>query len=165
MSCALRTNDSVVYVTKQDAQGQIDSNPIWSEARRTDGRVAQQVTYEKSSELKQDLQATKNTLTDVAYSNTFSVELTQNFMLFARSVLMNNDETVINFTASTISFVESTNKILDSGNGFTDVVEGQWIIISGASNSSLNKPYYVTNKVSNGELDVNDVPVDESAGA
>lgn len=165
MSCALKASSAELFITEQAVEGQVDANPVWDKARRTDGRVTQQNSFEKSSELKQNLQGQKNTLTDVAFNNTFSIEITQNVMLFARSVLMNNTETPVSVTASTIAFDATGNKITDSGNGFTDVVTGQWLFVSGATNTELDGAYYVTNKVNNGELDVVSVVADEAAGA
>lgn len=164
MTCALKAASNEVFLTAQALEGQVDADPVWQKFRRTDGRVGQQNSFEKSSELKADLQATKNTLTDVAYSNTFSVEVTQNIMLLARSILMNNVETPVDVTAATISFDETANEIEDSGAGFTDVVEGQWVFVTGANNAALNKPYYVVSRT-NSILTVIDVPFDELAGA
>lgn len=164
MTCALKASSADVFITKQAVEGQPDANPAFDRVRRTDGRVTQQNSFEKSSELKTNLQGQKNTLTDVQYNNTFNVEITQNVMLFAESVLMNNTNVGIDIEANTIAFDATLHQITDSANGFTDIVAGQWLFIKNASLEELNKPYYVTEKISDGVLQVVNVPTDLAAG-
>ena len=162
--CALKATSADVFVTKQAVSGQIDPSPIFNKVRRTDGRVTQQNTFEKSSELKSNLQGQKNTLTDVGYSNTFSVEITQNIILFAESILMNNESISIDIEATTISFNATDNEITDSGLSFVDIEVGQWVFVKGSSMPELNKPYYVKDKPDDGTLKVIDVPIDSPVG-
>lgn len=164
MSCALKASSAEVWLTEQAIEGQVDPSPIFNKVRRTDGRVTQQNTFEKSSELKSNLQGQKNTLTDVGYSNTFSVEVTQNIMLFAKSVLMNNVDNLIDLEITTVAFDAVLNQITDSALGFIDVSAGQWIFIKGSSIAELNKPYYVMDKIDDGTLQVVDVAVTAGAG-
>ena len=165
MSGALKSSASSVHITPQDVIGVINTNPEWSEVRRTDGRITQQNTTEKSSEIKGSLQGQKNILTDVTYNNTLSTEVQQNMLVFARSILMDNGGfTPVNLTASTIDFNSSTDQITDSGGGFTDIATGQWIFVTGATDDGLNRPYYVTNKIDANTLQCAEVPFDEIGG-
>lgn len=165
MSCALKATSAEVFLTEQAIEGQVDASPIFDKVRRTDGRVTQQNTFEKSSELKANLQGTKNTLTDVGYNNTFSVEVTQNIMLFAKSVLMNNTELPLDLESTTVTFDSAANTIVDAGAGFTDVVAGQWLFVNGSNDPAINIPYYVLEVVDPTTLNVVNVAADEAAGA
>ena len=165
MANALKASASDIFITTQAVKGTIDSNPEFTRTRRTDGRISQQNTFEKSAEIKSNLQGAQNTLTNVEFNNEISVEVTQNINQFIPSILMDNgDATPVSVTASTISFDDTANTIADSGSGFGDVEDGQWIFVTGAADSTLNIAYYVVTATS-ALLTCSEVGADEAAGA
>lgn len=165
MSDALKASASDIYITTQEVKGTIDATPEFTRNRRTDGRISQQNTFEKSAEIKSNLQGQQNTLTDVEYNNEISVEVTQNIKQFIPSVLMDNgDATPASVTASTISFDATGDTIDDSGSGFGDVEDGQWVFVTGATDPTLNIPYYVVTATA-ASLTCANVPADEAAAA
>lgn len=69
-------------------------------------------------------------------------------------------------TASTISFDAATKTINDSGNGFSSIVPGFWVSVSGASNSANNSAFLVTGVTAGTlTLDPSSVLVTEAAGS
>lgn len=165
MTEALKSKDSDIFITTQATVGSVDATPEWTKVRRTEGRLSRQNTFEKSSEIKTNLQGQKNILTDVSFANDATIEITQNLMEFVPSVLMDNGAaTPASVTASTISFDDTANTIADSGTGFGDVEDGQWVFVTGATNPLLNVAYYVVTATS-ALLTCAEVVADEAASA
>ena len=84
---------------------------------------------------------------------------------FLEAALRGTFATAYTDTATTISFANSDNSVNDSGAGFTNVVEGQWLKISGTDSGTNDGWYKVATKSSTSKLILSHGTVaDESAG-
>ncbi len=156
MSCNPTTgNDFGVFYSQQDICGQLNDSPVFEKADdRTGGKPEDVTNFEVSNRVKTNKQAKKQVKVGKAYEASIEFELTPKTAKLLENAFYNSYTTFIDYTASTIEVDSVLNKITDSANGFTDIQSGQWIFISGSSTGAVNQSYYVTNKVSDGELDI-----------
>lgn len=163
MSRLLSGNDYSVHLSKQTAKGAIDSNPAFDAFRRTEGKARKNVSYVQSGEVKTNRQARQN----VKDASTFAAEL---------GFEMN--EQTIGYMIDAIQATEATASVTDTdisadadgfvdaaGNGFADMEVGDYIFVSGFSDSSLNRTYRISVKNSDGDIETQPAPATtEAAG-
>lgn len=164
MSRLLSGNDYSVHLSKQAAKGAIDSNPAFDAFRRTEGKARKNVSYVQSGEVKTNRQARQN----VKDASTFAAEL--GFEMNEQTIGYMID--AIQATEATVSVTDTdiaadANGFTDAaGNGFASFAVGDYIFVSGFSNSDLNRTYRITTKNSDADIEVLPVPAaTEAAGA
>jgi hypothetical protein len=132
----------------------------------TNDSLASVTTTKKSGVIRSDANVKSIGRTDVSANGSIGVELIYGeYDSLFEGALRGAFGTTFSTTGTGIAFVNSTGKITDTGNGFTNVVVGQYIHVSGATNSANNGYHKVTVKTGAGDITVATTLTDETAGA
>lgn len=131
----------------------------------TDDTLGATSEYRVSNFIRSDTNRAGNIRTGVNIGGDIGIELQYGgYDEFLEAVLRNTWATTFALTGTTISFTNSDNSVNDSGAGFGDVVEGQWLKVSGTSD---NDGYWmvVTKSSSSKLILAGGTVTDETAGA
>lgn len=166
MTQAQNSNASELYIAPQGTAGQVGS-PSFTLFPTTSGRLNKTVSYVKSQTIKSDGQSTVNIRDAVTNNSEFAFEVSRDIQLIMASALrINDDADLVSVTGNTISFNASGNTISDSGDGFANILPNSFVFVTGATNTALNREYWVTAATA-GVLTVSSgqIAADEAAGA
>lgn len=147
----------------------VPATPAFYVMPRTDGDITDNPNYTKSNRVDTTRQGSESILTslpiDGSWNDEFAVADPVLHMIL-EGTLQNKFSTAVNYTASTISF-DTGGTIDDTADlAFADVVVGQFIGVTGATDASLNRVYRVTAKTDAGTVTVAPAPaVTEAVGA
>jgi len=145
-----------------------DTNPVWTNVRRTDGVISDKtITMTQSEEVDPTRQAPLNVKTQSTIEGSVNAEFPVNdaaVKILVKSAMQNTyDET--DYTASTISFDAATDEIDDTESlAFADIEAGHFFQVFG-SDSNDNVVFQVVTKTDNGTVTVSPAPTTEAAGA
>ncbi len=160
----VRQDDWSAHLVAQATQDTIPTSPVFSEVHlRTSGTALETPTYEQSSAITSTGQPRDNIKTgsDLAFEMATEYNDQHKTLLAAG---MESDITDNSFTASTVAF--TATGLTASGTEFSALEAGDFVFVSGATNSELDRAYLVTDVVSGGEVTTNPAPAAlESAGA
>lgn len=161
----LSGNDISVYLSKQTAKGAIDSNPVFTKVRRTEGKARKNVSYVQSSEVKTDRQARQNVQDQIGYGAELSIEVTKQTIQYMIDAIQGTEATNIDLTDTDIA--ADANGFTDAaGNGFASLSVGDYIFVSGFADSTIDGTYRITVKNSDGDIETEPAPpATEAAGA
>lgn len=145
-----------------------DTNPVWTNVRRTDGVIADKtLTMTQSAEVDPTRQAPYNVKTQASIEGSFNAEfpVKDDAVKILVKSAMQNTYAVTDYTSDTISFDNSTATIEDTADlAFVDLDVGHFFQVFG---SSLNDGvvFQVVTKTDNGTITVSPAPATEAAVA
>lgn len=143
-----------------------DTNPVWTNVRRTDGVILDKnITMTQSAEVDPTRQAPFNVKTQSAIEGSINCEFPVKdaaVEILLKSV-MQNTFAVTDYTASTISFDNGTSVVDDTADlAFADLEVGHFFqTIGGLNDGSV---FQVATKTDDGTITVTPAPVTEAAG-
>lgn len=152
---SLSGNDIGVYLSLQTVKGVINTNPVFSQFRRTEGKASETIAYTTSSEVKSNRQARQQIQESSTNAAELSFELNQQTAPYL-DALIHGTKADNSYTASTIA--SDANGFNDSANGFTNLSVGDWIQVSGFATASINGFYKISAKASNGDIETTVAP-------
>jgi len=159
----LERKDITLHITTQAAYGAIDANPVFTEVRKTSGGMTSNPTYTQSNELKTNGQAAKQIQTLRESSMSIEFDMNQQtaglFENLIHGVQQDNSQ-----VADTGIEATATGFIMPTGH-VSALSVGDWIQLSGFTNSELDTVYKVKSIDSATEITTYVAPVaTESAG-
>lgn len=169
-------NRTALYQVKETVWGTTPASPALKEVRYTGESLNDNISTEKSKEIRSDRMVSDLIVVDSSPSGGVNIELSyDSFDNFIESAMMSTWGTPLAITATTtdISFVAvaapTANLTSTNATKFTNVQVGQWIKASGwvASSGANNGYYRVVAKASNQSLSVSPTPptAETSTGA
>ncbi len=164
-SRTLAGGDFSQRISEQTDAGVINTNPVFTQVRRTDGVQLKTISRTTSSEVKTNRQGRQNIDDTSDLAMTIPFELTQQTAGFLIAAIHSVEE---NLTEAPVTTLESSAVGFVDTNGvlFTNVSVGDWIWLDGFTNPLLNAFYQVSEKIGNGDIHTSTAPVAvEAAGA
>ena len=154
---SLNGNDIGVWYKEQTTKGTVPATPDFTQIRRTGGHVDEAIAFVQSEEVKTNRQGKMNIVdtNDIAFE--LSAETTEQTILFLQAALQNT-ENVATVTASTISS-DADGFNGSGGSEFADFESGDYIFVSGFTNTDLNRTYKITAKAGDGDITTSPAPV------
>lgn len=151
----LSGGDWAVYLSEQTASGAVNTSPVWTPERRTEGRIKFTPSYVTSSEVTGDFNPVSQIQDGKESVGEISFELTKQKInrLFAA---IYGAETQVTETSSTIAATASGFTSTDDS--FADVAVGDFIFVTGFANSALNITYRITAKADNDTISTYPAP-------
>ena len=139
----LSGGDWAVYLSEQTASGAVNTSPVWTPERRTEGRIKHTPSYVTSAEVTGDFNPVSQIQDSKESVGEISFELTKQKIsrLFAA---IYGAETQVTETSATIA--STVTGFTSTDDSFTDVAVGDFIFVTGFVNSALNKTYRITAK-------------------
>jgi hypothetical protein len=156
-------NRTALYRVRETVWGTTPANPILQETRYTGESLDENLSFEKSKEIRADRMLSDTILVDSSPSGAFNFELSYGtFEDLIEAALMGTwgAALAIAGVAGDITTVASpTNNLTSTTAGkFTNVQVGQWILLGGFTNPLVNVLYLVTAKADNQTLTLSPQP-------
>lgn len=157
-------NRSGLYRVKEVTWGVTPATPALIQTRYTGEAIDDNISTEKSQEIRDDRMTTDLILTDSSPSGSFNFEMSygtyDDLLLAALMDDVWSTALAIVGVAGDISTVaaESDNLTSTTADKFINVVIGQWIVLSGFTNPLLNRSFQVTGKLNNQTLTLSPQP-------
>lgn len=116
--------------------------------RHTGETLKQDTSIQVSNEIRSDRQVADVARTSIGVSGQINAELSYGSYddLLLAALMGSTWSTVVTVTASTISASSVDNSFNDSANGFTNLVAGQWIKVSGFTTTGNNGYFKIVSK-------------------
>lgn len=157
-------NRTALYRVRETVWGTTPASPALIETRYTGESLDENLSFEKSKEIRADRQLPDTVLVDSSPSGAFNFEMSYStFADLFEAALMGTWSAALAIVgiAGDISTVAAPTSNVTSTlvSKFTNVQVGQWIKLSGFTNPSLNDWFYVSNKIDNSHLTVTPAPV------
>lgn len=136
--------------------GTVPSSSTLPELRLTSESLHQETAVETSAEIRRDRQISEVMRSNISVAGDINFELSaSSFDDFLQYTLQSAGwSTPVTVTASTISASAADQSINDSANGFTSLVVGQWIRVTGFANAVNNGVFKIVTKPTNGKITV-----------
>ena len=157
-------NRSGLYRVKELVWGVTPANPALIPTRYTGEALDDNISTEKSQEIRDDRMTSDLILTDSSPSGSFNFEMSYgSFDDLLLAALMDDAwsaSLAIVGVAGDISTVAAASDNLTSTTAgkFTNIAVGQWIMLSGFTNPALNRAYRVVSKTSNQSITLDPQP-------
>jgi len=147
--------DWKVYISEQTDKGAINATPEFTPVRRVSGRAKRTVNYTESAEVSLDFNGAKQIQENTDLAMELEAETTKQSIGFLIAAIY-GAESVVTVTATDIAATASgfTSVAL----GFTNIAVGDFIFVSGFTDTTINTIYRVTAKADNGTLTTYPVP-------
>lgn len=161
----VRQSDWSAHIVAQTLQDEIPTNPEFQEVHlRTSGTAVSTPTYEQSSAITSTGQPRDNIKTGSDLAFELGAELSYQHKVLMAAAL-ESAVTDNSITASTIA--SDANGFIGSvGTEFDNISAGDFIFMSGFTDTALNRAYLVTVKNTGGDIEVNPAPASvEAEGA
>ena len=140
------------YLSPQTNQGAINASPVFVPVRRTDGGLDENITYTTSAEVSLDFNPSAQIQDGKEYTSELSFELTKQTVGYLIAAIYGSEVTVTATSATVASTVT----------GFTGTPSGlnvgDYVFISGFTNTALNRTYRVTAKPASTSISTSPVP-------
>lgn len=165
------TSTAEVGLIEESTWGTTPSSPSLLAVRVKSASIKQNMTYVESEEIGGGGQTQNIIKTKGAASGQLAGELSYPTAGTAlhkllEGLLRSTWSTAISYSGTDVSFTASGSAIAaSSGSPFTNAVVGQWIYISGATNSGNNGWAFITTKTDAQNINVSKTLTNESAGA
>ncbi len=153
---SLSGNDISVFLSPQTAKGTINTSPAFDQFRRVEGTAVKAVSYVTSSEVKTNRQARQQIQDSTTYSAELSFELNESTARYFDGML--HGDSVDNGIIAQTTVTANATGFVDSGSGSDDLLEGDWIRISGFADSTIDGFYKIGTVNSPGDFDTLPVP-------
>lgn len=157
----VRQDDWSAHLVAQATQDTIPTNPAFKAVHlRTSGTALETPTYEQSSAITSTGQPRDNIKTgsDLAFEMATEYNDQHKTLLAAG---MESDVTNNSFTATTVAF--TATGLTTTGTQFSTISAGDFIFVTGATNTALNRAYLVTAVISSGSITTNPAPAATAA--
>lgn len=156
-------NRTALYRVRESTWGTTPASPTLIETRYTGESIDENLSFEKSKEIRSDRMVADTILVDSSPSGAFNIEMSYtSFEDLIEAALMGTIGTslaIVGIAADISTTTTPTSNVTSTlGTKFNNVVNGQWIKLSGFTNPLNNDFFYVVNKVSGGALTVAPVP-------
>lgn len=156
------TNRTALYSVKEVTWGTTPGTPAWKERRMTGESIDSSLSFEKSKEIRADRMVADTILVDKSPAGSFNIEFSGlSYDDFLEGLMMSAwsaELSIVGVAADISTTTDPTSNLTSTTGGkFTNVVEGQWIKLSGFS-ASNNIWYRVVDKVSATALTLSPVP-------
>lgn len=158
-------NRAGLYRVKETVWGTTPATPALIQTRYTGEALDDNISTEKSQEIRDDRMVSDLILTDSSPSGSFNFEMSygtyDDLLLAALMATAWSASLAIVGVAGDISTVAAATDNLTSttADKFINVVVGQWIALSGFTNPLLNRAYRVTAKTDNQTITLDPQPV------
>jgi hypothetical protein len=157
-------NRTALYRVRETVWGTTPANPALQATRYTGESLDENLSFEKSKEIRADRMLDDTVLVDSSPSGAFNFELSYStFEDLIEAALMGTwgAALAIAGVAGDITTVAAaTNNLTSTTAGkFTNVQVGQWIVLAGWTNPLVNIAYLVTGKADNQTLTLSPQPV------
>ena len=167
MTKASANRTGIRYV-EESTWGTTPATPTLTELRYTGEGVNFDIETTTSNEIRSDRMTSDLVQTNQSTGGNIDFELSFDaFDDFIEAAMFNEFGSAVGINGEvTISFDNASSEIRDSANGFGNVVVGQWVYVSGASNSGNNGYFRVTAVDGGGaDITVDGTLTDEAASA
>lgn len=128
------------YLSPQTNQGAVDANPVFTPFRRTEGRLLKAISYTQSAEVSLDFNPSNQVQDGKELTAELSFEATKQSINYLIAAIYGS-EVAVTQTAATVA---------STATGFTGTPDGlavgDYVFISGFTNTALNRTYRVTAK-------------------
>lgn len=157
-------NRTALYRVRETAWGTTPANPSLIETRYTGESLDENLSFEKSKEIRADRQLPDTVLVDSSPSGAFNIELSYDtFSDLIEAAFMGTWGAAVAIVgvAGDISTVAApaSNLTSTTAGKFANVQKGQWILLDGWTNPDVNIFYYVEDKVDDTHLTLSPQPV------
>lgn len=155
--------DWKVYVSEQTNKGAINATPEFTPVRRVSGRAKRTVNYTESAEVSLDFNGAKQIQENTDLAMELEAETTKQSIRFLIAAIYGTESVV---TVTDTDIAATATGFTSVGLSFTNIAVGDFIFVSGFTDTTINTNYRVTAKADNGTLTTYPVPAaTELAGA